>query len=125
MELVFQLQEIVWCASGHMWLSSSENNLNLKIILFWIRFTNSPWSWVKLQERVLECVIQFHDGGLVTASVAVVGGGEDGDHVPVVGPVVSLHDQLMCPAHQGQTVRMVECLRNVLNVGVRTVVLQS
>ena len=34
---------------------------------------------------------------LISASVAVVGGGEDGDHVPVVGPVVPLHHQLMGP----------------------------
>ena len=32
---------------------------------------------------------------LVSASVAVVGTGEDGDNIPVVGPVVSLHNQLV------------------------------
>ena len=32
---------------------------------------------------------------LVSASVAVVGSGEDGDNIPVVGPIVSLHHQLV------------------------------
>ena len=74
----------------------------------------SPWRGVKLQEGVLEGVVQLHDGGLVPAPVAVVGGGEDGDDVPVVRPVVTLHHQLMGSADQGQTIRMVECLRYVL-----------
>ena len=86
--------------------------------MFWIRFYHPPWGWVKLQERVLESVIQLHDGGLVAASVAVVGRGEDGDDVPVVGPVVSLHDQLVGPGHQVQPVAVVERLGDVLTEGV-------
>jgi hypothetical protein len=34
--------------------------------------------------------------------------------IPVVAPVVSFHNELMSPRHQGQSVRMVERLRNVL-----------
>ena len=68
--------------------------------MFWIRFYHPPWGWVKLQERVLESVIQLHDGGLVAASVAVVGRGEDGDDVPVVGPVVPLHYELVSPGRR-------------------------
>ena len=75
-----------------------------------------PWRGVKLQEGVLQGVIQLHDAGLIAAPVAVVGGGEDGDHVPIVTPVVALHHQLMGPAHQGQAVRMVECLGYILQV---------
>ena len=75
-----------------------------------------PWRGVKLQEGVLQGVVQLHDAGLVAAPVAVVGGGEDGDHVPIVTPVVALHHQLMGPAHQGQAVRMVECLGYILQV---------
>ena len=78
--------------------------------------TALPWRGVKLQEGVLQGVIQLHDAGLVAAPVAIVGGGEDGDHVPVVTPVVALHHQLMGPAHQGQAVRMVECLGYILRV---------
>ena len=78
--------------------------------------TTLPWCRVKLQEGVLKGVIKLHDAGLVAAPVAIVGGGEDGDHVPVVTPVVSLHHQLMGPAHQGQAVRMVERLGYILRV---------
>ena len=73
-----------------------------------------PRCRVKLEEGVFEGVVQLHDGGLVPAPVAVVGGGEDGDDVPVVRPVVTLHHQLMGSADQSQTIRMVECLRYVL-----------
>ena len=76
--LGLRLQEVVWCLTSHM------------------RFP-TPWSWVKLQEGILEGVVKLHDGSLVSTAVAVVGGGEDGDHVPVVGPVVPLHHQLMGP----------------------------
>ena len=76
----------------------------------------TPWSWVKLQEGILEGVVKLHDGSLVSTAVAVVGGGEDGDHVPVMAPVVALHHQLMGSAHQGQTIRMVECLGYILKV---------
>ena len=75
-----------------------------------------PRCRVKLEEGVFEGVVQLHDGGLVPAPVAVVGGGEDGDDVPVVWPVVSLHHELVSSADQGQTVRMVERLGNVLNI---------
>ena len=63
-----------------------------------------PWRRVKLEEGVFEGIVQLHDGGLVAAPVAVVGGREDGDDVPVVGPVVALHDKLMSSANQGQTI---------------------
>ena len=79
-----------------------------------IRDLCSPWRGVKLQEGVLEGVVQLHDGGLVAAAVAVVGGGEDGDHVAVVGPVVALHHQLVGAGHQGQPVRVVESLGYIL-----------
>lgn len=35
-------------------------------------------------------LVDLHDGGLVATPVAVVGGTEDGHHVLVVAPVVSL-----------------------------------
>ena len=76
--------------------------------------SDPPRCRVKLEEGVFEGVVQLHDGGLVPAPVAVVGGGEDGDDVPVVRPVVALHHELVSSANQGQTIRMVECLRYVL-----------
>ena len=63
-----------------------------------VRFP-APWSRVKLKEGILEGVVKLHDGSLVPTAVAVVGGGEDRYHVPVVRPVVPLHHQLVGPRH--------------------------
>ena len=63
-----------------------------------------PRRRVKLEEGVFEGIVQLHDGGLVAAPVAIVGGREDGDDVPVMRPVVPLHDELMGSANQGQTI---------------------
>ena len=43
---------------------------------------------------------------------------EDGDDVPVLAPVVALHDQLMGSRNQSQTVVVVKGLANVLAKGV-------
>lgn len=69
-------------------------------------------------QGVLEVLINFHDGGLVTAPVAVVGGAEDGDNVSLVAPVVTLHHELVRPRHEGQAVAVVEGLRDVRAKGV-------
>lgn len=69
---------------------------------------------VELQERVLHELVDFHDGRLVTATVAVVGRREDGDDIAVVRPVVAVHDELMGSGDELQVVRMVELLRDVL-----------
>ena len=52
-------------------------------------------SRVELEEIILHELVDLHYGGFVTASVAVVGRGEDRDDVALVRPVVSVHDQLM------------------------------
>ena len=69
-------------------------------------------------QGVFQCVVQLHDGRLVAASVAVVGRGEYGDDVPVVAPVVPLHDELVRPRDERQPVRVVERLGDVLAEGV-------
>lgn len=73
---------------------------------------------VELQERVLHELVHFHDGRLVTATVAVIWRGEHGDHVPVVRPVVAVHYQLVGASYQLQVVRVVELFRYVLAEGV-------
>jgi len=79
---------------------------------------SSSWSRVKLDEGVAHVLVDLHDGSLVSASVAVVGSREDGHHVLLVSPVVSLHDQLMSSADQSQAVVAIEGLRDVLAKGV-------
>jgi len=70
-------QEVIWSSSVDV----------SKLVLL--------WSWVELQEGVFHKLINFHDGCFVTASITIVRGGEDGDDVSVVRPVVSIHDKLM------------------------------
>lgn len=78
----------------------------------------TTWGRVKLKEGVFQCVVELHNGCLVSASITIIGGRENGDHISVVAPVVSFHNELMSPRHQGQSVRMVERLRNVLSKSV-------
>jgi hypothetical protein len=54
---------------------------------------------------------------VLTASVAVVGCAEDRDHVLLMAPVVSLHDQLVCAADEVQPIGVVELLTDVLGSG--------
>jgi len=86
-----RLEEVVWCSSADHGLTRSR-------------------AWVELQESILQMLVNLHDGCLVTTSVAVVGGTEDGHHVPILAPVVALHDQLMCSGHQRQAIVVIECL---------------
>ena len=43
-------------------------------------------------QGVFQVLVNLHDGCLVTASIAVVGCAEYGDHVSVLTPVVAFHD---------------------------------
>lgn len=84
-------------------------------------------------QRILQMLINFHNGGLVTAPVAVVWSWreisieiqcstgecrkhtrEDSHHVPILRPIVSLHYQLMRPCHQSQAVVVIKSLRDIL-----------
>ena len=70
----------------------------------WIRSQIEPKSWIRIQ---VQCIwidpqhwLAYASSDLVAAAVAIVGGGEDGHNVPVVGPVVAFHHQLMGPGTQ-------------------------
>merc|ERR1712029_1046152 len=65
---------------------------------------------VKLQEGVLQCVVQFHYGCLVPTTVTVVWSGEYCNHISVVRPVVSLHDELMSAGHECKSIGVVKRL---------------
>ncbi|KAH9407846.1 hypothetical protein TYRP_011491 [Tyrophagus putrescentiae] len=73
---------------------------------------------VKLEEGVVEGVVELHDRRLVAAAVAVVGRTEDGHHVVVVAPVEALHHQLVGAGDQRQAVGVVEGLADVVAEGV-------
>jgi len=65
-------------------------------------------------QRIFKLIVKFHDGGLISTTITVVGRGEDGDNIPIVTPIVSLHNQLMSSRNERYTIRMVKSLRNVL-----------
>lgn len=46
-------------------------------------------------QSVMHVFVDFHDGGLVAAPVAVIRRAEDCDHALVVAPLVPLHHELM------------------------------
>mmetsp|Transcript_18257 Transcript_18257/g.47080 ORF Transcript_18257/g.47080 Transcript_18257/m.47080 type:complete len:290 (-) Transcript_18257:265-1134(-) len=73
----------------------------------------APRRRVKLQESVLELLIDLHDGGLVAAAVAVVRRGKERHEVLVVRPVVALHHELVRADDEAQLVGVVELLGNV------------
>lgn len=73
-----------------------------------------PRRRVELQKGILEVLVDLHDGSLITTSITVVGSREDGDDVPLLGPVETVHDELVCSCDQGETVVVVECFGDVL-----------
>jgi len=85
-------------------------------------------SWIKLGEfavivdrlscALIDAVIDLHYCRLVTASVAVVGSGEDSHDLPVVLPLVTLHDELMGSGDEVQSIDVGELFCDVLPKGV-------
>lgn len=65
-------------------------------------------------QSVLQVLIQLHNRRLVPATVAIIRRRENGNDVPIVRPIVTLHDQLMCSCDQLQSVVVVECFGDVL-----------
>jgi len=79
------LKEVIWSAASHMWFPP-------------------PGGRIKLEEGILQGVVELHDGSLISTSVTIIGSREDGDHISVMGPVVPLHHQLMRPCDQSESV---------------------
>jgi len=94
--MLVRLEEVVWSPATDHGLTSSRAR-------------------VKLQEGILQVLINLHNGRLVAASVAIVGGTEYGDHVPILAPIVTFHNQLMCSGDQRQSIVVIECFRDVLS----------
>lgn len=69
---------------------------------------SSSGSRIELQEGVFHVLVKFHDGGLVAAAVAVVGGREDGHHTLLMAPVVAFHDELVSTGNESQAIRAIE-----------------
>ena len=66
----------------------------------------------------VNCIVDFHNGRLVTAPVAIVGCGKNSDDRSVVLPLVALHDQLVSASNEIQSVNVGELLCNVYAKGI-------
>ena len=64
---------------------------------FLLDFVTFPWSGVVLDVVLLEVLVNIHDGGLIVAAVAIVGGGEDSGDIFIVGGCIALHHELVSP----------------------------
>lgn len=74
--------------------------------------------WIELQERILLIFVKLHDGGLISAPIAVVGCTKYRDDIAIVAPVVAFHDQLVRPRNEAQPIRSVKLLGNILAKGI-------
>jgi len=91
----FILQEVIGCTTCNVWFSTT-------------------WGWVKLQKRIFKLIVKFHNGGLISTAIAVVGSRKDSDDVSIMTPVVPFHYKLMGSRDQSYTVRVVKSLGNIL-----------
>ena len=78
------------------------SNCKLKIKRLEILWLESKFKWLDWTrglrfylQSILHELINFHDSGFVSASVAIVGSGEHCNYISFVRPVVAVHDQLM------------------------------
>lgn len=79
------------------------------------RISTTPWRRVvKLLNGMSAALVHLDDRREVPAAVAVVRCREHGHDTVVVHPVESLHDQLVRPCDELQTICVVELLRDVL-----------
>lgn len=126
-----RLKEVVRCPARDHGLAGPRAWVELKASELSAQVAHFVRRWYL--QSVLQMLVNLHYGGLVTTPVTVVGRcshelanvrrlkvkwilrtREDGHHVAVLRPVVTLHDQLMCARDQVQAVVVVERLGNVL-----------
>ncbi len=66
-------------------------------------------------------LVYFHNRSFISTTIAVIRCREDGTHMSIMTPIVTLklklfyiHDQLMCPRNHSEAIGMVKLLRNVM-----------
>ena len=73
----------------------------------------STRSRIELQKVALKMFIDFHDGSLISTSIAIIGGAEHGDYILFMTPIVPLHHELMSSGDHCEVVGLVKLVRNV------------
>lgn len=107
------LEEVVGRATRHHWLASAWAGIELKAGRL-VSKVNLGTTNKQYLQSVFQMLVNFHDCGLVAATVTVIGSREYCDDISVLTPVVALHNQLMGSGDQCQTVVVVESLTDVL-----------
>lgn len=68
-----------------------------------------------MQESIFHEFVDLHDGSFITTAVAIIRCREHGNDVPIMRPVVTIHNQLMSSGYQFEIIAVIELLRNVLS----------
>jgi hypothetical protein len=90
------------------------------VIVSWCRV--ELWKFAVIVDsvfrRLIHGIIDFHDCGLISASVTIVRGRENRHHLPVVLPLIPFHDKLVCAWNKMKSVNVSKLLGNVLSKGI-------
>lgn len=77
----------------------------------------STWCCLKLEKRILESVIKFHDCSLVTTMPAIVWSTQNCYYILIMAPVISVHNQLVSSGYKCESIGMIKSLGNILVKG--------
>lgn len=69
---------------------------------------------IELQEVEFHVLVHLHNSSFIPASVAIIGSREDSNHVAFMGPIVSVHHELMGSGDADEVIGVVELLGYVL-----------
>ena len=64
--------------------------------------------------RLFNGIIDFHNGRLITTTVAVIGSRKHRNNLAIVLPLITFHDQLMSTRNKVKTINVRKLLGNVL-----------
>ena len=67
-----------------------------------------------LLRRLVNRIIHFHNGRLISTTVTIVGSREDRHHTAIMLPLVALHDELVGSRNKVETVDVRELFGDVL-----------
>ena len=85
-------EEVVWRSSADHWLAGSRTWVKLQAGM---RVSHERVRGQIHSQGILQMLIDLHNRCLITASVTVIGRTEYCDDVPILTPVVALHDKLV------------------------------
>lgn len=67
---------------------------------------------------LVDGIVDFHNGGLVSTPVTIIGSRKNRHYLPIVLPLISLHDELVGARNEMEAVDVRKLFGNVLSKGV-------